>query len=140
MQQFGVAGGYIAGIPAIMGEIRYHNAFDLLRTSIRLGAAYAEGEDTAGTKRKHALVILDGIYRLTPPETRGMRSYVGLGLNYDAYTTGQKQGSFGGQAYYGVELGRGWGGQTYFEVGYGMIQTGFSPDYTGLNALVGFKL
>ena len=41
-----------------------------------MGAAYAEGEDTAGTKRKHALVIFDGIYRMTPPETRGMLAVI----------------------------------------------------------------
>ena len=140
MQQFGLAAGYIAGIPAILGEIRYHNPFDMVRTSMRLGAAYAEGEDTAGTKRKHALVVFDGIYRMTPPQAQGMRSYIGLGINFDAYTTGQQQGSVGGQAYYGVEVGRVWGGQMYLEVGYGLIQTGFSPDYTGLNALLGFKL
>jgi len=137
--QFGISAGYIAGIPGIQAEVRYHNPFDLLRTSIRIGGAYAQGNDTNQTMRKHALIVLDWIYRLNPPHAQGIRSYFGLGLNYNAYTTGQVSGSSGYQAYYGVEGGSRRGGQTYFEVGYGSIRTGFSPDYTSVTALLGYK-
>ena len=88
--------------------------------------------------RKHALVVLDGIYRLNPHWTRGIKSYVGLGLNYDVYTTGQKSGDLGYQAFYGVEGTMGFG-QMFAEIGYGKIRTGFSPDYSGIGVLVGYK-
>jgi len=139
LTQIGISGGYIAGIPGAIVDIRFHNPFAMLRTSTRIGAAYAQGEDTAGTTRKHALLVLDGIYRLNPPHTQGLRSYVGVGLNYDAYTTGQTSGGLGYQAYYGIEGGRFGGGQTFFEVGYGKIRTGFSPEYTGATAQAGYR-
>lgn len=137
--QFGLSAGYIAGIPGAAAELRFHNPFDMIRTSIKLGLGYAQGKDTAGTTRKHALIILDGIYRMSPPQAHGPRSYVGLGLNYDAYTTGQKSGDLGYQAYYGMEFGRARGGQMFLEVGYGAIRTGFSPGQTGATALLGYK-
>jgi hypothetical protein len=135
--QFGVSAGYLSGMLGAMGEVRFHNPMELLRTSLRLGAAYAQGEDTAGTMRKHALIITDIIYRLNPPQARGIRSYVGGGLNYDAYTTGQTSGDLGYQVFYGIEGGR--RSQMFFEIGYGTVRTGFSPDYTGLTALIGYK-
>jgi hypothetical protein len=137
--QVGLSIGYVGGIPGALGELRFFEPLDLMATSLRLGAAYAQGEDSDKVMRKHALIVLDGIYRLTPHHTRGIRSYIGLGLNYDAYTTGQKSGALGGHAFYGVEGGRHWGGQLFFEIGYGTIRTGFSPDYTGLTALLGYK-
>ncbi|MBU0672921.1 MAG: hypothetical protein KJ732_07845 [Candidatus Margulisbacteria bacterium] len=137
--QVGVSAGYLAGIPGAVAEVRFHDPFDMVRTSIRFGAGYAQGDDTAGTLRKHALVIVDGIYRLNPPQAEGLRSYIGLGLNYNVYTTGRVSGAAGYQAFYGIEGGRPDGGQMFFEVGYGSIQTGFSPDYTGLTAQVGYK-
>jgi hypothetical protein len=137
--QVGLSAGFIAGIPAAQAEIRFHNLFDLLRTTLRIGAAYAEGEDTDGVNRKHALVSMDGIYRLNPPHTQGIRSYFGLGINYDAYTTGRESGSIGGGAFYGIEGGPSLYGQLFFEIGYGTIRTGFSPNYNGITALLGYK-
>jgi hypothetical protein len=136
-KQFGISAGYIGGMLGVMAELRTHNPFEMLRTSCRFGIGYAQGEDTAGTMRKHALIVLDGIYRLNPPQTRGLRNYFGLGINYDVYTTGQVSGGLGGQVFFGMEGGR--GRQMFLEIGYGTIRTGFSPDYSGLTALVGYK-
>ncbi len=137
--QFGLSAGYISGIPGILGEVRFFEPLDLISTSLRVGAAYAQGEDSDGDMRKHALIVLDGIYHLTPFQTKGIRSYFGLGLNYDAYTTGKKTGSLGGGAFYGVEGGGLHSGQIFFEIGYGTIRTGFSPNYMGITALLGYK-
>lgn len=104
-----------------------------------MGVAYAKGEDSNKDIRQHALVVLDGIYRLSPPWTPGVRSYFGAGLNYDVYTTGQKMGTVGGEIFYGAEGDAGDNGNLYFEVGYGMIRTGFSPSYKGLTAVVGYR-
>ena len=100
---------------------------------------YARGNDKDGTLRKHALIVLDWIYRLNPPHTQGVKSYFGLGLNYDVYTTGKVGGSLGGQGFYGVE-GEAGEGNLYAEVGYGAIRTGFSPAYVGLMAVLGYRI
>lgn len=137
--QVGISLGYTAGLPAIQAEARFHDVFDMVRTSFRIGATYAQGEDTDKVMRKHALLAVDGMYRLNPPQAQGFRSYVGGGLNYDVYTTGQKSGAMGYQLFYGVEAGPANNGQTFFELGYGTIKTGFSPDNTGLMAMIGYK-
>jgi hypothetical protein len=133
--QFGIAGGYIAGLPGVLAEVRFHNPFELVATALRIGAGYA----VDGSTRKHALLTLDAMYKLTAPDAPGFRSYVGLGVNFDAYTTGRQSGTLGGQAFYGMEANAG-SGQFYLEAGYGVIRTGFSPNSQGLNVLVGYKL
>ncbi|MDI6731775.1 MAG: hypothetical protein QME05_04270 [Candidatus Margulisbacteria bacterium] len=137
--QFGVSVGHLAGLTGAVGEIRFHNPLEFKSTSLRLGAGYVQGNDSAGTARKHALVILDGIYRMTEPDAEGLRSYFGAGVNYDAYTSGRVSGTFGGEVFYGVEANAG-GGQMYGEIGYGLIRTGFSPNQQGLNLQVGYKI
>ncbi|NQT30169.1 MAG: hypothetical protein HQ596_06330 [Candidatus Saganbacteria bacterium] len=134
-----VSVGYLAGMIAAQGELRYFEPFGLTQITSQIGAAYAQGEDSDKVLRKHALIILGGAYNLNPPKTSGLRSYIGVAANYDAYTTGKVSGTFGGEAYYGLEGGAPKGGKTFFEVGYGTIRTGFSPDYTGVIARLGYK-
>lgn len=136
--QFGLSVGLIGSIPGAILEFRFFEPLDLVATSLRIGAAYAQGEDSDKVMRKHTLIVLDGIYRLNPPQTKGIRSYLGLGINYNVYTSGQASGTLGGQAFYGVEGNFG-EGQVYAEFGYGIIRTGFSPQYAGLSAAVGYK-
>ena len=133
--QLDLSAGYLGGIPAALVGLRYSEPFDLVATSLRLSGAYAQE-----TTRKYALVIVDGIYHLNPPQTKGVRSYVGLGANFVAYTSGQRTGTVCGHAYYGVEGGRFQGGKMFFELGYGSIRTGFSPSITGPTALLGVRL
>ncbi|OGC05549.1 hypothetical protein A3H38_06180 [candidate division WOR-1 bacterium RIFCSPLOWO2_02_FULL_46_20] len=138
-RQIGLSAGYVAGLPGALLELRLFEPFDLISTSLRVGGAYAQGADSAGTSRKHVLAVLDGIYRLNPPHTQGIKSYFGLGFNYDVYTSGQQNGTLGGQIFYGIEGGQTMGSQMFFEVGYGLIRTGFSPNQMGLTALLGYK-
>lgn len=137
--RLGLALGALAGITGTQADAQFSEPFGLVSASCRVGIAYAQGDDSAGTTRKHALVVLDGIYHFNPPQTQGLRSYFGLGLNFDAYTTGQKSGTLGGQAFYGVE-GNAGGGSFYAQIGYTLIRTGFSPNQAGLTALVGYRL
>jgi hypothetical protein len=137
--RLGLAVGALAGITGAQADAQFSEPFGLVRTSGRVGVAYAQGNDSAGTARKHALVVLDGLYHLNPPETPGLRSYFGLGLNFDAYTSGQKSGTLGGQAFYGVEGSAG-GGSFFAQLGYTVIRTGFSPNQAGLTGLVGYRL
>ena len=132
--QIGLAGGLFAATPALLGEIRFFDPFDLISTSLRLGGMYAQG-----SSRKHALVFIDWIYRLNPPGTPGINSYVGLGANYNVYTTGRVSGAAGYQAFYGVEGDSG-SGRLYLEAGYGTLRTGFSPDSQGYNVMLGFRM
>lgn len=131
--------GLVGGMTGVLGGIRFHNPFDLISTSLRVAAIYAQGNDTDSTMRKHAIIAIDAMYRLNPPRTRGFRSYIGLGANYDVYTTGRVSGTLGGQAFYGIEGDAG-GGVMYLELGYGLVRTGFSPNYSGINALIGYRV
>ncbi|OGC05550.1 hypothetical protein A3H38_06185 [candidate division WOR-1 bacterium RIFCSPLOWO2_02_FULL_46_20] len=137
--KIGFSVGFVAGIPAAMADLRFFEPFDILSTNARTGVAYAQGTDSAGTGRTHLLLIVDGIYRLSTQPAPGLRAYTGLGFNYNAATSDRKTGAIGGQLFYGVEGGRPEKGQTIFEIGYGAIRTGFSPDYVGITALFGYK-
>lgn len=137
--KIGFSAGYIAGVPAVMADFRFFEPFDILSTNARTGVAYAQGVDSAGIERTHFLIIVDGIYRLSAQPAPGLRAYAGLGVNYNAATSDRKTGAIGGQFFYGVEGGRPEEGQTIFEIGYGTIRTGFSPDYMGLTILFGRK-
>ncbi len=137
--QIGVSGGDFGGIPAGAGEVRWFEPWGLSSTSLRLGAAYALGADPNGITRKHAIVMIDGIYHLNPVNTPGVNPYLGGGFNYDAYTSGRLSGSYGGQVYFGLEAGALSSGQIFLELGYGKIRTGFSPSTSGLMLTTGFR-
>ena len=76
----------------------------------------------------------------------GQDAYVGGGLNYLAYKSGRNQGSFGAEAFIGVQGDpMGTGGKTFIEVGYSMLRTGgqASPplfSLKGIYAMIGFKI
>jgi len=139
VSQIGIAGGYFGGIPAVVGEVRWFEPWGLSSTSLRLGAAYAQGNDPNSITRKHALVMVDGIYHLNPVNTPGVNPYLGAGVNYDAYTTGRVSGSIGGEVYFGLEAGTLDSGQVFLELGYGKIRTGFGPSTSGVNLTAGFR-
>jgi hypothetical protein len=126
----GISLGYMAGITGARFEF-YMSPFS---NDIRFGGAYAEGKDSESVTRKHTLIFLDMIYQL--PESD---AYCGIGANYDAYTSGRASGSLGGEVFLGQEAGSDKEGKLFLEIGYGAIRTGFSPDYSGLTAMVGFK-
>lgn len=131
--------GYMAAIPAISGAIRFNNPMGMFSSALKVGVAYAVGEDSASTSRKHALIFVDGIYNMAPLFGPGIKPYVGIGLNLDAYTTGRKTGAVAGQTYFGLQGRMSKDNSAYLEVGYGYIRTGFSPQYSGLHTIVGVK-
>jgi len=125
--------GYFAGIPAASLSLQYFNLFRQFSVSGRVGITYAQGQD-----RKNALISLDGLYHPEADYLLGLHSYVGAGVNYNAYTTGQKSGAFGGQLFCGLE-GESPSGIYFLEIGYGALRTGFSPSFKGSTLQVGFK-
>ncbi|MBU0687407.1 MAG: hypothetical protein KKB81_06135 [Candidatus Margulisbacteria bacterium] len=137
--EMGLGVGLVAGMTGAIGNIRFNDPMDIKRGTLKVGLGYAQGADTAGLTRKHVILFVDWIYRLVPFGNRGIWSYLGGGFNYDAYTTGQVSGSAGGQAYYGIE-GRAGAGSYYAEAGYGLVRTGFSPNYSGVTLLVGYRI
>ena len=137
--EIGVVGGMLASMIGGGAEIRFHNPFDLISTTLRITGNYAQGTDSDSVARRHVIMGVDWMYRLNPPHTRGIKSYVGLGANYNVYTSGRVSGTLGGQAFYGVEGSAG-GGNMFFEVGYGLVRTGFSPNFMGINAIVGYRV
>lgn len=137
--EFGISLGLLANIPGAYLELRWHNPLDLDYISAKTGVMYAQGKDTAGTERKHALLFVDGIYKLNPFVGEGVGTYIGGGLNYLVLTTGRVAGSIGAEAYLGLESRVGRAEVMYVELGYGAIRTGFSPTYKGLNATVGYR-
>jgi hypothetical protein len=128
----GLAAGLFAGIPSVAGEVRFHKILGIDGTALKAGLRFAEGKDANETARKNGLIFADGIFNLN--RGPGAVFYLGGGLNYLAYTTGQSSGTVGGEAYLGVQEG-----SFYAEAGYAAIRTGFSPSYKGLDLNLGFK-
>lgn len=138
--QYGLFGGYLAGLPAVLAEVRFSDAPGQKTKSLRFGGGLAVGSDSNNVQRKHALVLLEGIYHFDPLYTLGVNSYLGVGFNYDVYTTNRTSGSVGGQFYFGLENGTISSGQLFAEIGYGIIRTGFSPSNRGLTLMFGARL
>ncbi len=131
--------GYVAGIPGVEAALRFNNPLGMVASSLKTGVIYAVGKDTDSVERKHALVVVDGIYHMAPMFGPGVKPYFGLGLNYNAYTTGKRNGAVAYQAYLGLQGRMSRHNSAYLEVGYGYIRTGFSPQYKGLHSIVGVK-
>jgi hypothetical protein len=137
--EFGISLGLLAGIPGASVEYKWNQPLEIDPFSLKAGVMYAQGKDPAGAERKNALVFLDGIYRFSSPVKRDNGVYLGGGLNYLAYTTGQVQGAVGGEIYIGIDSLIRKTESVYVELGYGLIRTGFSPDFNGWNAMIGYR-
>jgi len=130
--EVGLAAGLFANIPSAAGEIRFHKVLGLDGTAVKAGLRFAEGKDANEVTRKNALIFADGIFNLNKGPAR---SFIWAGgSNYLAYTTGQTNGTVGGEVYLGVQEG-----SFYAEAGYAAIRTGFSPSYKGIDLNLGFK-
>lgn len=132
---FGVLGGIYGGVL----EIKSNYIFGSDNLSSKAGLMYAQGEDLNKQARKNLLLFYDGIYNFDPYMGKGIKSYIGGGINYLAYTTGKVSGTFGGEVYLGFENKIGNTDFVYLELGYGAIRTGFSPSFKGANALLGVR-
>jgi hypothetical protein len=137
--EMGLSGGLLAGIPGGYLEFRWNGPLSMEQLSIKTGAAYAQGKDTDGVDRKHALLFADGILHALPLGSEGVDAYLGGGLNYLVKTSGQVSGAVAGEIYVGLDSRLDRGGSIYAELGWGAIRTGFSPTYKGLNVTLGIK-
>ena len=135
--EVGGSTGFFAGTTAFLGEIRVplRLIFGPATTAVRLATGLAQNNEG---DRRLVPVNLDLIFNFPPGWFTGVENYIGAGLNYVALTTGRKQGTVGGEAFYGI-VSDGFGGIVYGEVGYAIMRTGFSPSYKGATVLVGYR-
>jgi len=90
----------------------------------RVGLGGASGNDISDKSIKAIPVFFDGILNLPADMMGGIESYVGAGVNYTVYGTDRKTGTYGVQAFVGVQGDLGLGGKSFAEVGYSAIRCG----------------
>lgn len=146
--------GLIAGMVGLTGNVLLEDPMGIgpmiglpaNAVQWKLGLGYAQGKDTNSNDWKCIPLIIDGVINLPADVMGGVESFVGGGLNYVIYRTGQTGGSYGVQAYVGIQgdMGLGLGGKTYGEVGYSILRTGTSDkgaySSKSVTVLVGQKI
>jgi hypothetical protein len=92
---------------------------DSLKYLVGVGGLY--GNSTADGDRIKAIpVFVDGVISLP---VMGMDTFIGGGLNYVVYGSGQKAGNVGGEIYVGMSQDLGLGlGKTSFELGWAAVR------------------
>ncbi|MGB9613840.1 MAG: hypothetical protein ACPL4K_06705, partial [Candidatus Margulisiibacteriota bacterium] len=136
-QEVGAVFGLFSGATLFAVEARFSlpYVFGPVLTTSRLALGLAQSKDM---DRRYVPINFDFILKFPPGWFSGVENYLGAGLNYVAYTSGGRSGTFGGQAFYGVES-EGFGGMVFGELGYGVLRTGFSPSHKGVTVLVGYR-
>lgn len=136
--EVGLMGGFFAGATTWLGEVRFNVRKIIGPTTLSVraatGLALSREQD-----RRFLPLNLDLIFSFPPGWFSGVENYLGAGLNYLVLTTGSKQGTFGGEAFYGIQS-EGFGGMLFGELGYAIMRTGFSPSHKGVTVLVGYRL
>ncbi|NQU16422.1 MAG: hypothetical protein HQ564_00015 [Candidatus Saganbacteria bacterium] len=91
----------------------------------KVGLGYATGKDGNDADLKAIPLFVDGVILLPADLLGGIESYLGGGLNYLVYRSGQASGSLGGEIYYGIQgdLGLGISGKSFAQVGYTILRT-----------------
>src|SRR3989344_5515046 len=133
----GVSTGLFAGATGVLGEVRLplRIVFGPASLGLRAAGGYLQ---SASADLRYIPVCADAIFNFPPGWFSGVDNYVGAGLNYIALMSGRKQGTIGGEIFYGVES-TGFGGIVFGELGYGLLRTGFSPSNRGVTVLVGYR-
>jgi len=149
--------GMVAGMLGLSGNVVLADPMGLgamvglpaNAVAYKLGLGYAQGNDTNSKSWKAVPIVVDGLISLPADMMGGIETFVGGGINYVVYRSGQTGGSLGGQIYVGAQgdLGLGLGGKTYGELGYSIVRTGTPSDATkgaysskSVSVLVGQKI
>ena len=92
-----------------------------VKWKVGLGGLY--GVDINGARIKAIPVNFDGVVMLPSEWIGGLPTYVGGGLNYTVYGSGQTSGSYGAEVYVGLLTDLGLGlGKTGWELGWAAIR------------------
>lgn len=146
--------GMVAGMLGLSGNVVLADPMGLgamvglpaNAVAYKLGLGYAQGNDTNSKSWKAVPIVVDGLISLPADMMGGIETFVGGGINYVVYRSGQTGGSLGGQIYVGAQgdLGLGLGGKTYGELGYSILRTGTSDkgaySSKSVSVLVGQKI
>ena len=134
--EVGAAAGFFAGTTALLGEVRVPIRIVLgpATTTFRFSTGLTQ---TTATDRRIIPVNFDAIFNFPPGWFSGVENYLGFGLNYVALTSGRKQGTVGGQVFYGVQS-EGFSGIVFGELGFGTLRAD-SFSCSGAAAMVGFR-
>ncbi len=147
-----VEAGLVAGMMGVSGNISFADMLGIgpmlglsdKAVSYKLGLGYAQGKDINSKEWKAVPITVDGVINLPADWMGGVETFVGGGVNYVAYRTGQTSGSIGGQVYLGAQGDLGLGGMTYGELGYSILRTGTSDkgaySSKSVTVLVGQKI
>lgn len=129
--------GVFAGATIFMGEVRFPLKFIFgpATTSVRLSTGLAQSRET---DRRYIPLNLDLIFNFPPGWFTGVENYLGAGLNYILLTSESKQGTVGGEVFYGVQS-EGFGGMLFGELGYAYLRTGFAGTHKGVSVLIGYR-
>jgi hypothetical protein len=96
----------------------------------KLGLGYFSGNDKNSNTWKAMPITIGGVINLPADMMGGVETFIGGGINYVVYRTGQTGGSSGGDIYVGAQGDLGMGGKTYGELGYSILRTGTPSDLT----------
>ncbi|MFA4967385.1 MAG: hypothetical protein WC624_04120 [Candidatus Margulisiibacteriota bacterium] len=132
--QTAVEGGLVAGMLGVSGNLLLADPMGLgamvglpaNSVMYKLGVGIASGNDMNSKTWKALPITLGGVIMLPADMMGGIESFVGGGINYVVYRTGQTSGSLGGDIYVGMQGDLGLGGKTYGQVGYSILRTGTS--------------
>lgn len=139
--------GLYAGIMALRAEVAIKEPMNIMKgTTARIGAGYAQAgtgqTSVLNNNRKFAFIYVGGSYNL---DQLGV-SIPGLdktnlvgAINYVNLTSGQFHGEIGGDVGVAVEKHID-PGCVYGELNYSKLRTGFSPSFTSVGLLVGYKM
>jgi hypothetical protein len=133
----GLHGGVFAGTGGFFAGARVPLGFVLgpAVTALRLSAGLTQ---TMSSDRRYLPVSLDLVFNFPPGVFSGVENYLGGGLNYTVLATGRKQGTVGGQLFYGVQSD-GFGGIVFGELGFAILRSGSFPSNSGLIVMAGFR-
>ena len=130
---FGVSGNVMLADPMGLGAMVGLPANAVM---YKLGVGYAQGNDVNSNTWKAIPITVGGVINLPADMMGGLQTFVGGGVNYVVYRTGQKGGSVGGDIYVGAAGDLGLGGKTYGELGYSILRSGADND---INSYGGFS-
>jgi hypothetical protein len=135
--EIGGNAGFFAGTTAFLAELKVplRYVFGPATTALRLSSGLTQ---TKETDRRLVPVNLDLIFNFPPGWFSGVENYLGAGLNYVVATSDGKQGTLGGELFYGV-ASAGFGGTVYGELGYAVLRTGFAGSYKAATVLAGYR-
>lgn len=120
----GIRGDLVFADPLLLGE-KFGLAEDAFEYKVGTGFVISD-------KLKSIPLFMDAVVYLKEGSLLGMDSYVGTGIIFNLYGTGQQSGGLGGQIYLGFLADFGFEERTGINVGYASYNVGSSISDSGI--------